>query len=105
MTEDEAKTKWCPFVRFNFPPIPNGDGMERWNNRDSSIGGGESEASCIGSECMAFRWLYDSDYQVFTDYNGSRFEANTVGRLKEAQENNYKPLVPVEGYCGPAGKP
>lgn len=38
MTEEEAKTKWCPFAR-------DVDGAPTTN--------------CIGSACMAWRWDHD----------------------------------------------
>ena len=82
MKESEAKNKWCPMVRFTHPPVPHGDGLERWNNRDSRIGFGESEASCIGSECMA--WREDK-------------ELNAVAHGAMENEDH--------GYCGLAGKP
>ena len=47
MTEDEAKQKWCPMVRFN-PP----DGE---NNR-SPDHGGLNNARCIASECAVWKW-------------------------------------------------
>jgi len=42
MTEDEAKTKWCPFRR----------GVEQWPS-GVTIKIGEP---CIASACMAWRW-------------------------------------------------
>jgi hypothetical protein len=49
MTEDEAKTKWCPFTRSNV----GGDA----GNRPMTFGNGglNPERSCIGSACMAWR--------------------------------------------------
>jgi len=46
MTEDEAKTKWCPNARS---ARPGG------NNRHSD-GNGRFDCLCIGSGCMAWRW-------------------------------------------------
>ena len=40
MTEEEAKTKWCPFAR---------NGGEAGCNRLQST-------ECLGSACMAWRW-------------------------------------------------
>lgn len=42
MTEDEAKTKWCPHVRLS--------------GRDNRADGAQPQAvTCIGSACMAWR--------------------------------------------------
>jgi hypothetical protein len=50
MTEDEAKTKWCPFVRHpvNMPGYSNGN---RFNKPSL-----DATCRCIGSRCMAWRW-------------------------------------------------
>ena len=45
MTEDEAKTKYCHKRFFDFPP-PGGHAMTI-----------EHGVKCIGSQCMAWRWL------------------------------------------------
>ena len=45
MTEEEAKTKWCPFYRV--PTAWEDDGRREARE----IG----EQSCIASECMAWR--------------------------------------------------
>lgn len=44
MTEDEAKTKWCPQTRL-------GDK----GNRSNSFGVDYTFGRCIASECMAWR--------------------------------------------------
>ena len=103
MTEDEAKTKWCPFARDR-------DGAE---NR---VPYGESDAEpppeeyirneamafpCIASACMAWRWAdvpnpeYDLKRHLF-------------------QGGLYPPITPsppmtiksdTDGHCGLAGRP
>lgn len=65
MTEDEAKTKWCPFARVV----------------DSARGTDGEGARCIGSACMAWRWL--TSPEVVAAYPGSV----------------------ADGYCGLAGRP
>jgi hypothetical protein len=51
VTEDEAKTKWCPFAReIGDPGYPA-------SNRDYS---GKPYTKCIASACMAFRWAPDA---------------------------------------------
>jgi hypothetical protein len=47
MTEEEAKTKWCPMFRCA------GDG----GNADAD---GGRRTKCIGTRCMMWRWQYDT---------------------------------------------
>lgn len=50
MTEEEAKTKWCPMVRIN------GNAMDYILNRKAS----DRHSYCIGSACMM--WRENVDY-------------------------------------------
>lgn len=50
MTEDEAKTKWCPFARVGSENTGLGS-----INRDMQVGAKLSQAECVGSACMAWR--------------------------------------------------
>jgi hypothetical protein len=51
MTEEEAKTKWCPMVRTTSNP----SGCCSINRLYvSSV---TTETRCIASECMAWRWF------------------------------------------------
>lgn len=86
MTEDEAKTKWCPQTRVAAAgPV----GGSFWNRSldDAGVETGENTTSahvklsrCIGSACMAWRrWYFDP----------------LVGQ-REGQDG---------GYCGLAGRP
>jgi hypothetical protein len=45
MTEDEARKKWCPFVRMD-----NG-----YYNRSAQT----NHHKCLASECAAWRWVPD----------------------------------------------
>lgn len=89
MTEDEARQKWCPFVRETMviktgnpqgimPPAANMWTMEN---------GEEKRAKCIGSDCMAWR---EKSFQV-TDVVGGQVFGEAID--------------PPQGYCGLAGKP
>lgn len=83
MTEDEAKTKWCPFARVSV-------GIEclvapdhRAVTRDANGIATGIDQNCIGSICMAWRW--------------GREEVGDNPRMTKRSE--------ADGYCGLAGKP
>jgi len=73
MTEDEAKTKWCPHAR------ELGDGAVSYN-RDYN--GKATRARCLGSGCMAWQWI---DRMTATD-----------------DEYEFK-SVRIGGFCGLTG--
>lgn len=66
MTEDEARTKWCPFARvpheaLDREPVYSSDNVERFTKRAVTVNRSESGtvkvgALCIASACMAWRW-------------------------------------------------
>lgn len=76
-TESEASTKWCPDAR-----APMVAGVNSYNGETTYAAGNRENwkltdgSNCVGSRCMAWRWL-----------NGS--EQAGTGR----------------GYCGRAGRP
>ena len=70
MTEDEAKTKWCPQIRVSV----SGDGPV-WTNREAP------DCNCIASECMWWVW----------DVSPAR-----VAEISRIQEYTGKPT----GHCG-----
>jgi len=77
MTEDQAKTKWCPFVRWNV--TRDGDNsFQRWNNRASGLDD-DANGCCITSDCMAW---------CATD--------NEFGPTLPGMRSNPQPA----GYCG-----
>lgn len=52
MTEDEARQKWCPFVRVAYPESIGGcNVINRLYNTPSP-----GPCRCIASGCMAWRW-------------------------------------------------
>jgi len=55
VTEEEAKTKWCPFARTE---VFDAQGGCSGGNRGGGI------TSCIGSACMAFRFLPDATLEM-----------------------------------------
>ena len=87
LTEAEAKTKWCPFVRG----VSIGDERtgEIMSNRGEGLLSEPSHVRCIGSGCMAWRWQAGT----FEDY----------GRMMAKNKSGY--VVVATGHCGLAGAP
>lgn len=79
MTEEEAKQKWCPFVRINMPGSSQQGFNRTVRERDNSLL--PPGAKCIGSACMAWRTSAISYKNGEIDYSKSH------------------------GHCGLAGKP
>ena len=84
MTEEEARTKWCPFARVAI----------EWQASIGSANRGAADdekplTRCIGSACMAWRFG-----QYFKAEEGH--PARTVVQWTTDS---------TEGYCGLAGKP
>lgn len=96
MTEDEAKTKWCPFVRIaRLEPLPDQSDVY------VHVGGVNTDALgrnriprsclCIASACMAWRWTAAQGIRV------ERYELD--GSVSDVTPTNG------HGFCGLAGKP
>ena len=81
MTEDKAKTKWCPFVRFEIGPSNDSWQSTAYTTRGVVMDGPRSFL-CIASDCMLWRW------------EKARFVSEGV--VEE---------VPIYGYCGLGGRP
>lgn len=81
MTEEEAKRKWCPFVKV----FVRDD--ELWSNRPDN--GFTSDSYCVGAECMAWR-LWPTEMEV----------TDAQGKIVKREGRLYS-----RGYCGLAGKP
>ena len=83
-TEEEAKTKWCPMVRFH-----NGYGGGIWDNKPGSREQAtDTSTNCIASDCMM--WRTYKDKVIETDSHG-----NAITIVSKEEEG---------GYCGLAGK-
>ena len=87
MTEDEAKTKWCPAVRY----VLGTGGDHAFDNRGDALDPMRVPC-CIGSACMAWRGRETADFKS---------QADAAFRLRGV---TMKPLPKdIEGYCGLAG--
>ncbi len=93
MTEDEAKTKWCPFARVGYT---GGDQSSATPNRltEGGIDCLNGANLCLASGCMAWHANSTDEFKRNAEYEFAR-----TGRR----------LVPtgsdVNGHCGLAGKP
>lgn len=75
MTEQEAKTKWCPFTRLAEHGAPR-TVANRFVEAESDWG----VTTCLGSSCMTWRWSF------LVDENGGLIRSNETD-------------TPT-GYCG-----
>lgn len=102
MTEDDAKTKWCPMVRMGDMNAPTGINA-----------GNQAGTTCIGSACMMWRW---SEFEVkgvmcgpnerpgTPDGDGWIFVSRELADdITRHQMDTFK--RPNGGHCGLAGKP
>ena len=87
-TEEEAKTKWCPFVRFHGTPsddcVPNRSGSSTDTTR------------CLGSACMAWRSHVEA-------WDGPGDPPPNQGWAK--CPDDWVPWERTAGFCGLSGKP
>lgn len=63
MTEEEAKTKWCPFARTKTLKFSSEDGGVAAANRDFDGLPIDQLHSCMASACMAWR-AFNLDAQM-----------------------------------------
>jgi hypothetical protein len=104
VTEQEAKTKWCPAARA--------DQQGHTANRDP-FGRPDGACLCIGSACMAWRWddadSLDKPTRVHPNVLKDHWKGWTVTDATP-DEKGYVEISPPppklpHGHCGLAGKP
>ena len=78
MTEDEAFEKWCPYSRRYHEGGSYNRTDNKWNVPEST--------NCVGSKCMAWRWIKDP----LVDFVAK--EQTIINKTSE------------HGYCGLAGQ-
>jgi hypothetical protein len=99
MTEDEAKTKWCPFAR-----VVMASSKQAFNagNRvaimhDSGaieINENPTHSCCIASACMAWQWAKPPSVRM-----------ETLNRINSPGVESREIPVAGDGGCGLAGAP
>ena len=107
MTEDEAKTKWCPMARSE--TWGKGSGISSANRMEN----GEWFGYCIGSACMMWRWtplMADAAFlaavkKAERDPHEKRTHAQAAAYVKDNRAEFGLPTKPFEGHCGLAWRP
>jgi hypothetical protein len=102
MTEDEAKTKWCPHARNGYAGSFEGDrrkmGEGMWMaDIENGVVSVNTDAKCIASGCMSWRWKAttpETGQSVALDARGSAYYSPIFGRPE---------ISDTDGYCGLAG--
>lgn len=88
MTEDEAKTKWCPKA-----------GENRFNRQDEQ---------CLASACAVWRWSEAKRSAAFLEAVQARMQGQSKPNFNTAVQEVYADtggrFARVEGYCGLAGE-
>ena len=107
MTEDEAKTKWCPhkrvaIIKHDWSEITTGHNQIELDG-EPGLTKDAVHYRCIASACMAWRWN-----------EGIHFWGNAAGGFCSTvgDENPPEGFVirkgskdSLDGYCGLAGRP
>lgn len=102
MTEDEAKTKWCPFAR-----VVGGEGAA-FNRSVGSMGTAAEKSIdppmlCLASACMAWRW---SEPMPPGGGPGSVDSAIAMlGTDEQRARLGVRLAATRNGHCGLAGPP
>lgn len=113
MTEDEAMTKWCPFVRLADRTTAS---LEfAYNRRHISDDDDALDATCdpplrcIASYCMAWRWSDAKRTAAFLDAVQAHMKASPNPNFAKSTQAVYaergREFENSEGYCGLAGGP
>lgn len=90
MTEDDAKTKWCPFARCGEAGLP---GLS--HNREYA-GGVARNTFCIASACMAWGRARAPVAEAIT----AMVKEGTDWRDDRLLREKQYALRPAGGYCG-----
>lgn len=115
MTEDEAKTKWCPFARTTLA-VSDGnqwsyahDAPSAHNRVGFDAASGRTPIAlgpCLGSGCMA--WRSDGNPGPHWVHKSVREEWERDGWTTDGVENDRGQITftrTAGGYCGLAGAP
>jgi hypothetical protein len=109
ITEDEAKTKWCPQARYE----TGEGGGNRWRLDMSAIvidPMNPPPCRCIASACMAWRFVdqeFRRDVELWSKSKNERvnsaYSDDAEWRPVRGKKDDDPP--PATGFCGLAGAP
>ena len=96
MTEDEAKTKWCPMVHVRYlgTIAPKGEEERAMEVSERK----ERLSKCLASSCMMWRW--DSENEEGCNQEGGQASCFMKIRCRDCE---YMTVTPKMGHCGLAG--
>lgn len=97
LTEEEAKTKWCPESRMLVDATGYGAGNRFTGQQHPHF---VAQTRCIGSACMAWRWggVAKQSGEIARSANAVEAAKGDPRRVKEFE--GCKPA----GYCGNSGR-
>lgn len=105
MTEDNAKTKWCPHAIASHQD-------PRAGFRDDDVDARFVNFPCIASRCMAWRWLsHNVTDGAFLAALAQRMKDTgekgpiAIAYVQKHREEFGLPTAPTVGWCGLAGRP
>ena len=91
MTKSDARTMWCPMVRFS-------DGDNHSYNRFGANSAVPDECQCVADLCMMWRW-------EIRYWNPTKAEYLVPGKSYSSTDGVYDKESTTNGYCGLGGKP
>jgi len=96
MTEEEARTRWCPFAASRTVTFP----VSATDNKTISahLAGSEPDTTCIGSACMAWRGVSLPKGRAMTPQG-------EIVSTAAAKRFGWTVTTHGDGYCGLAGAP
>lgn len=116
MTEEEAKKKWCPFVRLTVGVIEGKGGQltpafNRFGSVETGLTENPVDCRCIASECMAWRWARIEEVRPTATWDGPKFNEDTIPihehpltSAKYVGTESGRRVATPRGSCGLAGK-
>lgn len=105
MTEEEAKTKWCPQVRYGAFQEPAANRWKQSAPEDQPHALNPVPCRCIGSDCMAWRWGPRADQPIKVCKAGDTAPLAEEGGIwiRKREGSNEWGLFIRTGRCGLAG--